>query len=101
MLLWTYEALCEKPHRIYGKPFEDHKDLIKRKLMKGTNQKKLWQMTRDISGLGRKKQSKTPRAEALATSFKEKFQIPGEESAVVPHLENEDFTTELETFRVK
>ena len=35
-------------------------------------------MTRDIAGLGRKKQSKTPRAEALATSFTEKFQIPGE-----------------------
>lgn len=33
--------------------------------------------------------------------FTEKFQIPGEESAVVPHLENEDFTTELKTFRVK
>ena len=97
----AYEALGEKARRIYGKAFEDHKDLIKRKLMESTNQKKWWQMTRDIAGLGRKKQSKTPRAEALATSFTEKFQIPGEESAVVPHLENEDFTTELKTFRVK
>ena len=58
-------------------------------------------MTRDIAGLGRKKQSKTPGAEVLARFFTEKFQIPGEESAVVPHLENEDFTTKLKTFRVK
>ena len=69
--------------------------------MKGTNQKKWWQMTRDISGLGRKKQSKTPRAEALATSFKEKFQIPGEESAVVPHLENEGFHNRIEDLQSK
>ena len=87
MLLWTSEALRKKAHRIYGKPFED-------KANERHKPKKWWQMTRDISGHGRKKQSKTPRAEALATSFKEKFQIPGEESAVIPHLENEDFTTE-------
>ena len=97
----AYEALHEKACRIYGKAFEDHKDLIKRKLMKGTNQKSWWQMTRDIAGLGWKKQSKTPGAEVLATFFSEKFQIPGEESAVVPHLENEDFMTKLKTFRVK
>ena len=58
-------------------------------------------MTGDVAGLGQKKRSKTPGAEVLATFFTEKFQIPGEESAVVPHLENEDFTTNLKTFRVK
>ena len=54
-----------------------------------------------LAGLGRKIESKAPGAEVLARFFTEKFQIPGEESAVVPHLENEDFMTELKTFRVK
>ena len=69
--------------------------------MKGTNSKSWWQMTRDIAGLGQKRHSKTPGAEALAKFFAEKFQIPGEESETVPHLDDEEFDVELKTFRVK
>ena len=39
--------------------------------------------------------------EALAKFFAEKFQIPGEESETVHHLDDENFGVELKTFRVK
>ena len=73
----------------------------KGKLAKGTNQKNWWQMTRDIAGLGKNKQSVTPEAQDLATFFTEKFHIPDEESAELPNLEDDDFEFELKTFRVK
>ena len=54
--------------------------------MESTNQKEWWQMTRDIAGLGRKKQSKTPRAEPLATSFTEKAFSPSASYAIMSPL---------------
>ena len=97
----VYAALRKKARRVYGKAFGKHQERIKEKLAKGTNPKSWWQMTRDIAGLGRKKQSVTPEAQALATFFTEKFHIPNEESAELPNLEDDDFEFELKTFRVK
>ena len=98
----AYATLRKKARRVYGKALGKHQERIKEKLTKGTNQKSWWQMTRDIAGLGKKKQSVTPDAQALAMFFTDKFRIPDEESAKLPSMEDDDnLEAELKTFRVK
>ena len=97
----AYATLRKKARRVYGKAFGKHQERIKEKLTKGTNSKNWWQMTRDIAGLGKKKQSVTPEAQALAMFLTEKFRIPDEESAELPSMEDYDnLEAELKTFRV-
>ena len=42
-----------------------------------------------------------PHADALAKFFIDKFGIPSEESAELPYLPDDEFDSELKTFRVK
>jgi hypothetical protein len=58
-------------------------------------------VTRDITGFARKKQSRTPNADILASYFSEKLSIPKEESIELPDLPDEEFGSVVKTFRVK
>lgn len=42
-----------------------------------------------------------PHADALAKFFTDRFRIPNEESAELPYLPDDEFDSELKTFRVK